>query len=92
MVDGACDIVDELIRHLHAGMERELRNYLRKHRTTRLHIELIFPEAGLPSLQEGADREVFLREMDRDAYSMFCKSEFYIRQKIPVGWRAPLPD
>jgi hypothetical protein len=86
---GIGDIVHELVRRNNAALERAIGDYIRSNRTTRLDIELVWPHG--PMLIED-DRTCFFRPIDRDAYTVRCRSEFYIRQKTPRAWRAPLPD
>jgi len=87
---GIDDLISELIRRNHACVEREVRNYIRAHRTTRLDIELAFHQ-GSPFIAED-DGFIFFRSNKRDSFEVRICSEFEIRQKQFCGWRAPLPD
>lgn len=88
-LEGINDIVHELIRRRNATLEREIRHYIRANRTIRLDIELVWPHGSM--LCEDDDT-CFLRSQDRDVYTIRCRTEFYIRQKLPGSWRPPLPD
>ena len=82
------DIHRELVLRHARALEEHLREYLRTHRTTRLDIVVDLGELRMATDNESG----FFRRADSPLYEIRVHRDIRIRQKLPCGWRAPLPD
>lgn len=82
------DLLRESICRHYQDLERCVRRYIRDNRTTRLDFEV---DVGELKIAE-CDGSVFFRVERANKYQANLTREVRFRQKLPCGWRAPLPD
>jgi hypothetical protein len=88
MVESIHDVIRESVRRHNQAIENHIRQHIRNNRTTRLDIEVVMGEMRY----ETADGGPFFRRSDSASYEIRMYRDIGIRQKLPIGFRPPLPD